>query len=286
MPTAEDVRRALPPAHREVIDALVRFVEGDPRFRFIELCCSAARGAADELSDLDLGLGVADEAWPAASEAVLPAVHGMGEVVGALAHRMPEWGEAPHLRVFAQFASGPQLDMVAFPASRRKGLPAGSVALYDPDGRLSTPMEVPIRTANATNVTEWAFLAWAALLDLDKYVRRGSAWEALERLHEARAHVWRLHAVASGIDYPAFGLTSLLDAPSAPPLPPAMAETVAALDIPMLARAGHRLAGELRTASARASAALGGEADLHAGLADYALRRLEQIGVTGRSDAR
>jgi hypothetical protein len=30
------------------------------------------------------------------------------------------------------------------------------------------------------------------------YVRRGSAWEALERLHEARAQVWQLWAAVGG----------------------------------------------------------------------------------------
>lgn len=275
MLSAEEVRAALPPAHRGVIDGLLEFVAGDPRFRFVELCCSAARGAADELSDLDLGLGVADEAWPAASEAVLPAARRMGDVVGALAHRMPEWGDAPHVRVFVQFASGPQLDLVAFPATRRTGLPAGSVALYDPDGRLSLPMEVPIRTATDSDVGEWTFLAWVALLDLDKYATRGSAWEALERLHEARGYVWRLHAVGRGVDYPAFGITGLLDAESDPHLPPGMTETVATLDIPRLAQAGRVLAGELETATASASSALGAPPPDRA-LAEYARRRLER----------
>jgi hypothetical protein len=58
MLTADEVRAALPPAHRELIDGLVAFASDDPRFRFVELCCSAARGAADEL----------DEASAAASE--------------------------------------------------------------------------------------------------------------------------------------------------------------------------------------------------------------------------
>jgi hypothetical protein len=273
MPTADEVRAALPAAHRDIIDGLLAFAGSDPRVRFVELCCSAARGAADELSDLDLGLGVADEAWPDAAEDVLPALRRIGEVVDAIAHRMAEWGERPHLRVFVQYAAGPQVDLVALPAGSRKGLPPGSVALYDPDGRLAKPMEVPIRHATPTDVAEWTFLAWVALLDLDKYLRRGSLWEALDRLHEARAHVWRLLAVARGVEYPAFGLTSLLDAAGEPQLPPEMGETVAALDSVALRRAALALAGRLHDASASAGEMLG-QAASHPRLAEYVRARL------------
>jgi hypothetical protein len=57
MLTTDEVRAALPAPHREIVDGLLAFAAADARFRFVELCCSAARGAADELSDLDLGLG-------------------------------------------------------------------------------------------------------------------------------------------------------------------------------------------------------------------------------------
>jgi len=33
---------------------------------------------------------------------------------------------------------------------------------------------------------------WCALIDADKYLRRGSLWEAHNRLHQARHHVWAL----------------------------------------------------------------------------------------------
>jgi hypothetical protein len=273
MLTPDEVRAALPAPHRQIIDGLVAFAAADPRFRFVELCCSAARGAADELSDLDLGLGVRDDSWPEATEAILPGLRGIGEVVDALEHRIAEWGERPHLRVFVQFATGVQVDLVALPASTRTGLPPGSVALHDPDGRLATPMDPPIRTASATDVAEWTFLAWVALLDLDKYVRRGSGWEALERLGEARGHVWRLIAVARGIDYPAYGLTALLDAPGNPGLPPEMGETVATLEVARLRRAARSLGSRLEEASARASRVMGVPLP-HPDLAAYASERL------------
>ena len=121
MLTADEVRSALPVLHRKVLDGLVAIAAADARFRFVELCCSAARGGADELSDLDVGLGVRDDDWPDAAEAILPALRTLGEVADALEHRMPEWGERPHLRVFVQYLSGPQLDLVALPADSRKG---------------------------------------------------------------------------------------------------------------------------------------------------------------------
>jgi hypothetical protein len=273
MLTTEEVRAALPAAHRQVIDGLLAFAAADPRYRFVELCCSAARGAADELSDLDLGLGVADDAWPAASDAILPGLREVGEVVDALEHRIPEWGNRPHLRVFVQYASGPQLDLVALPADSRAGLPPGSVALYDPDGRLARPMDPPIRHATAADVAEWTFLGWVALLDLDKYLRRGSVWEALERLHEARDHVWRLIAVAAGVEYPAYGITSLLDAPGEPAIPDGMGETTAPLDPARLSAAALALAGRLEEASAAAGRELG-EPPAHRRLAEYARARL------------
>ncbi len=273
MLTTDEVRTALPAPHREILDGLLAFAAGDARYRFVELCCSAARGAADELSDLDLGLGVRDDAWPEATEAILPALRGLGEVVDALEHRIPEWGERPHLRVFVQYASGPQLDLVALPADSRAGLPPGSVALFDPDGRLAKPMDPPIRHATAADVAEWTFLGWVALIDLDKYLRRGSAWEALERLHEARGHVWRLVAVANDVEYPAYGITGILDAPGDPAIPAEMGETTSTLDLDRLTGAALALARRLEEASVAAGAKAGEPPD-HRRLAAYAMGRL------------
>jgi hypothetical protein len=52
-----------------------------------------------------------------------------------LQHRIGEWGDIPHQRSLVQCANGVQLDLVAMPATRRRGLPPGIVALYDPDAR-------------------------------------------------------------------------------------------------------------------------------------------------------
>jgi hypothetical protein len=58
---------------------------------------------------------------------------------------------------------------------------------------------------------EWAFHGWIELLDIDKYLRRGSLWEAHERLHQARHHIWMLWAAVTGALYPWHGLSQVLD---------------------------------------------------------------------------
>ncbi len=111
------------------------------------------------------------------------------------------------------------------------------------------------------------------LLDLDKYLRRGSAWEALERLHEARGHVWRLIAVANDVEYPAYGITAILDAAGDPAIPAGMGETTSTLDLDRLPRAARALARRLEEASAAAGAKTGEPPDRRR-LAAYAMERL------------
>jgi hypothetical protein len=240
------------PDHARILRRLIEAVERDPAWRWLELGCSVARGGGDALSDLDLGLGVDDAAWPAALAGLPDLLAGLGEVVDMLQHRIAEWGDAPHRRMFVQYADGVQIDLVATPASRRQGLPRGNIALYDPDRRLAAPVTPTILGATPEDIREWAFLGWIALADLDKYLRRGSLWEALERLHEARRQVWRLWAAAHAVEYPVFGLTAVLDAPAIG-IPPGIEETVAALDAPDLRRAAQACARLLRQTSSVAS---------------------------------
>lgn len=259
--------------HATVLRRLVTEAESQPAFRFIELCCSVARGAGDDLSDLDLALGVADEAWPDALPAVASTLADIGELVDLLEHRIAAWGDRPHRRFFAQYRDGVQVDLVALPASGRPGMPLGSIALYDPDDRLVTTLTSSLERASADDVREWAFLAWIALANLDKYVRRRSAWEALEQLHEARTHVWRLWAVACGAPYPTFGLTSAFD--QSPPAPlPGLEQTVATLELQDLRRAAVALAAMLRQTSADAADAVG--AELPDAIGSYVSKRLTE----------
>ncbi|MDQ3690299.1 MAG: hypothetical protein M3406_09760 [Chloroflexota bacterium] len=269
------------PSHATLLRRLVAEAEGRPAFRFIELCCSIARGTGDELSDLDLGLGVADDAWPDALSTVAPLLTDIGELVDLLEHRIAAWGDLPHRRFFVQYRGGVQVDLVAMPVSQRTGMPPGNIALYDPDRTLETTMTSSLERATPETVREWAFLGWIALDNLDKYVRRGSSWEALEQLHEARTHLWRLWAVTCGAPYPAFGLTSALDQLRVA-TPIGLEDTVATLELHDLRRAASALASLLMQISARAADAVG--AHLPLAMGTYISERLAEGDAASQDD--
>ncbi|MGH7882012.1 MAG: hypothetical protein ACREN8_03780, partial [Candidatus Dormibacteraceae bacterium] len=137
-----------------------------------------------------------------------------------------------------QYRNGLQLDLVMMPATQRPGLPPGAMALYDPDGQLAAPWEPAVFHSTRQDVEEWTFLGWIALADIVKYLERGAYWRALEQLHTARGYAWRLWAVARGANYPAFGLTSLLNMPE-PALP---GDAVSTVPVSLERRALHKAA--------------------------------------------
>jgi hypothetical protein len=270
MPTdASTFISALPPALAPQAGLLGRFDaavrEWSPA-RWLILGCSVARGEGDSLSDLDLGIGVADGELPGALDHLAGLASAGGEVLELLDHRLGE-----HRHLFVQYANGLQLDLLAMPASARKGYVAGEVVLYDADAALGS--EIVPRTFQYTGATvrEWSFLGWWALGDLAKYLQRGSAWEARQRLDEARDHAFRLWGIAHGVRDATFGLTALLDSPDAG-LPPGAEATVAALDSHDLLRAAHATAGLLATAGQRAAERI--PAELPAALAAHVRERL------------
>ncbi|MGH3071998.1 MAG: aminoglycoside 6-adenylyltransferase [Gaiellaceae bacterium] len=220
---------------RGLLLRLLDAAEADSRFRALELQCSLARGAADELSDADAGLWAADDAWNEAVAAVPALLRTLGEIVDVL--EQPQQ-ERPYF--FVQYDDGSQLDLVVLPASRCQGRAPQAVVLLDRDRLLREPWEPRSLRAGPAELREWAFLAWLALANLTKYLRRGSLWEARAQLEEARAHLLRLHAARLGIAYPGFGLTSVLDAEA--PLPAGLETTVAGLDADGLQRAAGALA--------------------------------------------
>jgi hypothetical protein len=111
------------------------------------------------------------------------------------------------------------------------------------------------------------------LIDADKYLRRGSLWEAHSRLGEARHYVWVLWAAANGALYPWHGLSQVLDRDPSN-LPPGIESTVAGLDAPGLRRAARASAKVLATASE--AAARRHPADLPAAMAAYVTRALSR----------
>jgi hypothetical protein len=140
--------------------------------------------------------------------------------------------------------------------------PAGSASVSGPPAAYAVTGE---------QVREWAFQGWCALIDVDKYLRRGSLWAAHSRLHEARHRVWALWAAAHGALYPWHGLSQVLDHDPGN-LPPGIESTVAGFDAPGLLRAARASAKVLTTASE--AAARRHPADLPAAMADYVTRML------------
>jgi hypothetical protein len=248
---------------RALLARLLDHCEADPRVRWLVIGCSLGRGAADRLSDLDLGAGVTAADFEAARAALRAAVDGLGELVESFEHQLPGV-TGPHARIFAQYADRSQVDLVVFPDTRDAGSIPDVVVLHDPGGVVTIAgRRVPVTPEQAR---QWAFLGWCAVADLGKYLRRGSLWEAHGRLEEAREQLWRLQAAAGGVAQPQYGLTSILDfAPGT--VPAGMAATVAGLDPAALLAAGQELARLLSAAGDRLDA--GQRAALPAAMARY-----------------
>jgi hypothetical protein len=227
-------------AQQGLLRGLRAFSQDDPDVKWLVVGCSLARDAGDWLSDIDAAVGVSEAQFDAAFPRVHSAVDGLGELVESYHHKLPGV-TLTHERIFAQYADRSQLDLVVYPDTVFAGSIPHVVVLYDPDSVLAAPDAAAPVPVSPSQVREWAFQGWCELADLGKYVRRGSAWEALERLHEARAQLWQLWAAVRGVPQPQYGLTSVLDySPAA--LPAGIEATVSDLDL------GHLLAAGLRVA--------------------------------------
>ncbi len=255
-------------AHRRLLTRLLELCQGEPLAVSLSVGCSLGRGAADQLSDVDAVLGVAAprgtpgaEAVGAVEQAVVDALPGHGPLVDVLRQRV---GPPDRLirRVFAQFGDGLQLDLAVLADTevRRGGAAPDFVTVYrtptpapaeDPDSPPVTTFPAA-DTATAEQIHDWTFLAWIALADTGKYLRRGSAWEAHHRLNEARDHVWALWAAATGATYPWHGLSQVLDH-NPDHLPPGIQATITGLDHADLRRAARATAEVLTHVSALAA---------------------------------
>ena len=299
-PTGRAWLAALPDelaAQRRVMAILADRCEAWPLATSLWVGCSLGRGAADALSDIDAALGV--DGLPGGDGAgrigtaeamVVAALPELGALVDVLRHRTGP--DSQHVRrIFAQFADGTQLDLAVVAEAeiktrRRAGGAPDFIPLYqarpaagEPDDQLpagggASGSDPPAAYAvTGEQVREWAFHGWCALIDADKYLRRGSLWEAHGRLHEARHYTWVLWATAQGALYPWHGLSQVLDHDPAN-LPPDIGSTVAGLDAPGLRRAARASAKVLTTASE--AAARRHPADLPAAMAAYVTRVLSR----------
>lgn len=223
---------------RELLLSLLDAVEADMRFRALEVGCSLGRGNGDEFSDVDVGLWIADESWDAALGDVEALLRRLAGTVDAVAFDAP-WGRW----LFAQYADGRQLDVAARRASTAQWRPPDSVVLLDRDGILEARA---VRKA-VDRRAEWAYLAWFELGNVPKYIARGSVWEALGALEQARSEFLRLYAATIGAANPEFGVTSIFDTPGGD-VPPRLAQTYPGPAVDEIREAARALAGLLTDA--------------------------------------
>jgi len=261
------------------IVALLEFCEETALVTSLSVGCSLGRNAADALSDVDAAIGVDAPRGAEGAEkvrevedatvALLPALGGLVDVL-----RQQVVGTGVLVRtVFAQFDDRLQLDLAVVAETdvrRGEAAPDFVPLLWPPDQRTGTNGR-PARDVAAQEVSDWTFLGWRALLDVDKYLRRGSLWEAHHRLNEARDLIWRLCATGHGATYPWHGLSQVLDH-DPDLLPPGIEATVAGLDSEGLRRALSASADLLDQASLAAARAC--RTRLDGAMAGYARRVL------------
>lgn len=213
---------------QKLLGSLLERVSSDKMYHFLLISCSLAREAGDELSDVDTEAGIMDGAWPDGIEKVKLMTQSLGPVVDQIDHEMaPEMGhERRHLITI--YEGNLQLSLAVSPSSWVLGLKPNAVALYDPGGRLAKMWDPSVRAVTSKQIREWTFLAWLDLADAAKYLKRGSPWEALERLHRARNRTWQLWAAAHKEDFALYGMTQVID--DGVEFPMGMERTVAKLE--------------------------------------------------------
>jgi hypothetical protein len=262
---------------REAITALLEYCEGAPLAASLSVGCSLGRGAADALSDVDAAIGVqapSEDAGGAAVRSVerevVEVLPGIGGVVDTFRQETVQGGHVIR-RLFAQFADRLQLDVAVVPedAVRRGDAAPDFVPVYWASSRPHDTNGPSAFRVSETQLQEWSFLGWRALLDADKYLRRGSPWEAHARLHEARDRIWMLWAAARGASYPWHGLSQVLDHDPAL-LPPGVEATVTGLDAEALRRALTAAVDVLARTTADAARAC--DARINEAMADYVRR--------------
>jgi hypothetical protein len=196
----------LPPelgTHVMILRRMLGETESDSRLRALQVQGSIGRGTGDRLSDLDVGLVVVDDAWPAITDEMPAFVRKLGDIVDDHYSFLPT-AETPEVfRVWAQFPDGIQLDLLLLPATRLLGSGPDGRTLMDRDGRLLRT-DHPMRLSDPTAIATWAFLAWQNLTEVAKYLDRGLAVAAAEWLSSARQETISCWAAANGVEYAEF----------------------------------------------------------------------------------
>ncbi|GAB3929527.1 hypothetical protein GCM10011575_27110 [Microlunatus endophyticus] len=187
---------------------------------WLELGGSLGRGAGDELSDIDAGMGLTIEDVEGKLDAIEENVTRFGPVAGTL--RQHFGPDTTHLIVV--YRHGPQLSLVVSPASSRSGLPPEATALVDKVDRLATPIDRSRWDPTSDTRREWTFLACITAGDALKHAGRGQFWRAFASLSTARDHYLQLLAADEHVIFPQFGAVSLENAGL--PVPSRLADTL------------------------------------------------------------
>jgi hypothetical protein len=206
-----------PSGPAELVERLTRWACETPWVEWLELAGSLGRGAGDELSDVDAGVGLLDGGD---LDAVQDALTGFAPTAAVL--RQPFGPDTTHL--VSIYEDGRQLSLVVMPCATRTGLAPEAIALVDKSGRLASPLDRTTWDPDAERCREWAFLACIAAGDALKHARRGTYWRALRSLTEARDLYLQLIAAQEGVVFPQFGAVSLENAGR--PVPDELAATL------------------------------------------------------------
>lgn len=258
---------------RHLLARLLAWSKQDDDVCWLVIGCSIARGNADRLSDLDVGMGVERDGLAGAVARLMAHLPLVGDLVALYDH---DFGlSLPHRRIVAVYRDRTMIDLVVM-ADPAPAAVAEAIVLYDPR-QVVRIVDGSTRAPAAAEVYEWACLTWTALFNLGKYVRRQSAWEALRQLEEARRGVEQLWAADLGLEDARYGLWAIFDM-SAPRLPDRFEGAVSRPESTSLRSSALYLAGVLSDVSLRLASRY--DMALPDGLADFVVSDLTALADT------
>jgi predicted nucleotidyltransferase len=189
--------------HVTILRRMVEEVNRDPRLRALQVQGSLGRGTGDQYSDLDVGLVIAEAAWPGFADELPALIRRLGDVVDDYYEFQP-YGATPQvLRSWIQYLNGIQLDLLVVPATTVLGSGPDGRTLFDPDGLLPRT-DNPMRRSGAVDIARWSFICWGALAETAKNVARKRPVSAIEWLNSARRATISCWAAAHDLDFAAY----------------------------------------------------------------------------------
>jgi hypothetical protein len=225
-------------AQRRLLGRLLAWCRQDDDVRWLTIGCSFERGNADRLSDVDVAMGVKEEHFEEALGRVRHVMGTVGDLVESFDYLIPH--SSPLRRFFAQYSDRTQIDLT-LGFDPLVHIPR-SVVLYDPEHAVHVVGD-EVLAPKPDEVRLWACQGWEALVNVGKYLRRSSFWEALGQLDEARANLFRLWALAEKVPQACYGVTAIIDGGAT--MPPGIDESLPGAGLTGLLGAARYLAEEL-----------------------------------------